>query len=201
VLEGGPPIHETGDATVESISVHTVESLPIQYQAVLRGHLPDSCTAITDVQQVREATTFRIRMTTQRTQNETCTETATPFEQVVTLDVSGLPLGAYQVAVNELWTSFALTGVVSDLPVYSVVEASTSHVAARSEPRIFSAPGRPVGPRHDGPGHRQQPGRPVVARDLPGWVGGRLLDFRRPGIDATGHRDASPRPRRQHLGL
>lgn len=140
-LEDGPPIHETGDATVESISVRTVESLPIQYQAVLRGYLPDSCTSITDVEQVREATTFRIRMTTQRTQDETCTETTTPFEQAVTLDISGLPLGAYQVAVNELWTSFELSGVVSNQAVYPVVETAISHVTARSEMRIFAGPG------------------------------------------------------------
>lgn len=138
---GAAPIHETGAATVESIAVRTLESLPVQVEAVLRGYLPDSCTAITDLQQVREGTTFRIRMITQRTGGQVCAQALAPFEQVVALEIGGLPAGAYQVAVNDLWTSFELAAAVSDQPVYPVIESTVSHIMARSDLSIFSGPG------------------------------------------------------------
>jgi uncharacterized protein YgiM (DUF1202 family) len=138
---GAVPIHETGDATVESIAVRTLESLPVQVEAVLRGYLPDSCTAITDLQQVREGTTFRIRMSTQRTGDQACAQALAPFEQVIALDIGGLPAGAYQVAVNDLWTSFELASAVSDQPVYPVIESTVSYILARSDLSIFSGPG------------------------------------------------------------
>lgn len=138
---GAAPIHETDDATVESIETRTLESLPVQVEAVLRGYLPDGCTTITDVQQVREGTTFRIRMTTRRAPGRACAQVLTPFEQVVRLDIAGLPAGAYQVAVNDLWTSFELAGAVSDQPIYPVIETTVTHIMARSDLSIFSGPG------------------------------------------------------------
>lgn len=139
--QGALPIHETGDATVESIETRTLESLPVQVEAVLRGYLPDGCATITDVQQVREGTTFRIRMTTRRSPGRACPQVITPFEQVVRLEIAGLPAGAYQVAVNDLWTSFELAGAVSDRPIYPVIETTVTHVMARSDLSIFTGPG------------------------------------------------------------
>ncbi len=140
-LPDAAPIHETGDAVVESIRVRTLESLPVQYQAVISGYLPDSCTTITGVQQVRESTTFRIRMSTRRAADAACAQALVPFEETITLDVGGLPAGAYQVAVNALWTSFELTGSEAGRPVYPVIETPVSHIIARSEVNIFAGPG------------------------------------------------------------
>lgn len=138
---GAPAVHETGDAIVESITVRILESLPVQFEAVVRGSLPDSCTSITDVQQVREATTFRIRMTTARPADAACAQVLTPFEKVITLEIGGLPAGAYQVAVNDLWTSFKITGSAAGQTLYPVIETTVTHIMARSDLSIFAGPG------------------------------------------------------------
>ena len=80
----------------------------MQVQAVIRGYLPDACTYIERVDQVRESTTFRIRMTTARYPNQRCAQALTPFEQVVALNVAGLPPGRYDVRVNQVVTPFDL---------------------------------------------------------------------------------------------
>jgi hypothetical protein len=111
---GQLPIEETGAATVESIEIQMADSNPPQVQAVVRSYLPDACTAITGVEQVREGTTFRIRMTTvpptaAPPADALCAQVITPLEQVIPLDTSGLPAGQYQVAANEVWATFDLT--------------------------------------------------------------------------------------------
>lgn len=101
---------QTDEAIVESIQVQILESYPVQVQAVIRGQLPDACTYIASVTQQREGTTFRVRMITARNPNQLCAQVLTPFEQVVRLDVAGLPPGNYEVRVNDVVTPFQLPG-------------------------------------------------------------------------------------------
>ncbi|MBW7884074.1 MAG: SH3 domain-containing protein [Caldilineaceae bacterium] len=102
-----PPAQDTGAAVVESLQVQILESFPVQVRAVVRGQLPDACTVINAAYSVREGSTFRIRMTTTRT-GEFCAQVLTPFEEVVSLDVVGLPAGIYDVRVNNLRETFTL---------------------------------------------------------------------------------------------
>ena len=57
---------------------------------------------------VSAGTTFRIRMTTGRPANAMCTMAIVPFEEVVPLDVAGMPAGIYDVRVNDLRAEFEL---------------------------------------------------------------------------------------------
>jgi LysM repeat protein len=102
------PVKETGAAIVESVEIRILESWPVQVHAVLRGYLQDTCTYIENVNLVRESSTFRIRVTTARYSQQQCAQMIVPFEHIVSLDVNGLPSGAYEVRVNDLRTAFKL---------------------------------------------------------------------------------------------
>lgn len=106
--DGNAPISEAGEALVESLEVRILESFPVQVQAVVRGQLPDACVAITGHEAVSAGPTFRIRLTTARQTDRVCAQVVTPFEEVVALDVAGLPAGAYDVRINDLVEPFTL---------------------------------------------------------------------------------------------
>jgi len=97
-----------GEATVESIDVLIMESFPVQVNAVVRGTLGDGCTTLDPVTTTREGNTFRIRLTTQRPAEAVCTLALEPFEEVVSLDVLGLPAGVYTVDANGVTETFEL---------------------------------------------------------------------------------------------
>lgn len=102
-----PPV-DSGEAIVESITVNVLESFPVQAQAVVRGQLPDACAFVENVRVLRESRTFRIQLRIARQPNQRCAQVLTPFEEVVSLDVNGLPAGEYDVRVNNLRTTFSL---------------------------------------------------------------------------------------------
>jgi LysM repeat protein len=108
VTPNGGPVNEAGEAVLEQLTVRTLESYPVQVQAVIRGQLPDACTYIAEARQRRESNTFRLSLTTARYANRRCAPALTPFEQIVPLDTVGLPAGAYNVRINQISTAFTL---------------------------------------------------------------------------------------------
>ena len=104
-------------ATVESVDVHILESMPVQVQAVVRGQLPDAgCTTIGSVEQVREGSVIRVTLVTTTDPLALCAQALTPFEHVVSLDINELPAGSYVVDVHGVEDSFELPG--RDLPSF-----------------------------------------------------------------------------------
>lgn len=97
-----------GEPMVEGVDVQIMESFPVQAQAVVRGNLPDGCTELDEVTTALEGNVFRIRLTTQRPAGAVCTEALVPFEEVVALDVLGLPAGEYTVDAHGVTASFTL---------------------------------------------------------------------------------------------
>jgi LysM repeat protein len=102
------PTQETGEALIEGVEVRILESYPVQVQAIVRGQLPDACTYIEQITQVREGQTFRLRLTTARYPDRRCAQVLTPFQQVVSLNVAGLPGGTYDVRIGQIVTRFQL---------------------------------------------------------------------------------------------
>lgn len=82
---------------IDSIDVLVLESWPLQVNAVIKGNLPDGCTVIHQVQNQIDGTVFNIKIFTIREKEAFCTEALVPFEEVVPLDVYGLPAGTYTV--------------------------------------------------------------------------------------------------------
>lgn len=103
-----PPADGPGEAYIDTIEVNILESYPVQAQAIVRGHLPDACTYIEHVAVARESTSFRIRLATARQPNQRCAQVLTPFEEIVPLEVIGLPAGQYDVRLNNAVATFTL---------------------------------------------------------------------------------------------
>ena len=101
---------QTSTAVVKSIDILLLESFPLQVNAVIRGDLPDAgCTTIASVDQVREGNTFKLTLITTTDPLAVCAQVLTPFEEVVSLDVHGLPAGIYTVEAGGIQTTFEFT--------------------------------------------------------------------------------------------
>jgi hypothetical protein len=97
-------------AVVKSIEILLLESFPLQVHAILRGDLPDAgCTTISSVDQVREGNTIKLTLVTTTDPLAVCAQALTPFEEVVPLDVHGLPAGTYTVQAGGVQTTFEFT--------------------------------------------------------------------------------------------
>jgi inhibitor of cysteine peptidase len=102
--QGGEVI--AGQARVEEIEVLILESFPLQVNVVAGGNLPDGCTTIDEIEEEREGNRFVVTITTVRPADQACTEALVPFEEVISLDVVGLPAGTYTVDVNGVQGTF-----------------------------------------------------------------------------------------------
>jgi hypothetical protein len=100
-------IPDLGLATVEEIDILTLESFPVQVFIIASGYLPNPCTEIYQITQEREGNTFFITIETYCSQ-EVCIQVIAPFEEVIPLEVYGLPAGTYTVEVNGVQGSFIL---------------------------------------------------------------------------------------------
>lgn len=94
-------------APVESIDVLVLESFPVQIHVVIDGYLPNPCYEITRIEQHREGNTFYVTVM-MKGSGLICIQVIEPYQEVVALDVYGLPAGTYQVDVNGITGSFTL---------------------------------------------------------------------------------------------
>jgi len=97
----------TGLASVDEIDIFILESFPVQVQVIASGNLPDPCTEIFEVLQEREGDTFFITIKTYRSPGF-CIQVLAPFEEIIPLEVYGLPAGTYTVDVNGVQATFDL---------------------------------------------------------------------------------------------
>jgi len=102
------PITDTGEAIIESVEVHILESNPVQIEAIIRGQLPDACSFIKDSSIAVEGNIFNIRLTTDRQPNQRCIQVLTPFEQTIRLGSPEPAAGDYEVRVGAIVQSFTL---------------------------------------------------------------------------------------------
>lgn len=101
---------QTSVAVVKSIDILLLESFPLQVNAVLHGDLPDAgCTTIASVEQVRQGNTFQLTLVTTTDPLAVCAQVLTPFEEVVSLNVHGLPAGVYTVEAGGIQATFEFT--------------------------------------------------------------------------------------------
>jgi hypothetical protein len=98
----------SGEASVESIEILILESFPVQVNVVAEGYVSDACTEIDEIARERQGNTFSVTITTARPADAVCAQVITEFEEVISLDVLGLPAGTYTVDVNGVIGSFEL---------------------------------------------------------------------------------------------
>lgn len=107
--QGSVPL---SNATINSMDIMLLESFPVQVNAVIKGSLPNNCAVIKQVNQGKSGNRFDIAIATTLEGGGMCAEQPQPFEEVVSLDVVGLPAGSYTVTVssaNSVSNNFALT--------------------------------------------------------------------------------------------
>lgn len=103
-----PSLPNVSLAPVEEIEIVILESFPVQVHVITRGNLPDPCTEISEVLQEREGDTFFITIKTYRSPGF-CIQVLAPFEEIIPLEVYGLPAGTYTVDVNGVQATFDLS--------------------------------------------------------------------------------------------
>lgn len=97
-----------GVAPVDSITINTLESNPVQIQAVIKGNLATPCVTIKDVTQTRDGNTITLTVNTLTKADEVCIDVIQPYEQTVTIDTAGLTAGTYTVVSGEASATFEL---------------------------------------------------------------------------------------------
>lgn len=102
------PLPKRGPATVEVVEIHQIETFPVIVNVIARGHLPDECTTIDQISQVRTGSNFKISIDSVYYGGETCLQEPILFEEEIELDVVSLPAGIYVVDVNGLQGTFKL---------------------------------------------------------------------------------------------
>jgi len=94
-------------ATVEEIDIMILESFPVQVHLVASGYLPNPCTKIHQITKERDDNHFSVTITTYRSPG-VCIQIIAPFEEIIPLEVYGLPAGTYTVEVNGVQGTFEL---------------------------------------------------------------------------------------------
>jgi len=97
----------TGLAPVDEIDILILEIFPVQINVIASGNLPDPCTEISEVIKEREGDTFFITIKTYRSPGF-CIQVIAPFEEIIPLEVYGLPAGTFTVNVNGVQGTFDL---------------------------------------------------------------------------------------------
>ena len=88
------------EVNIESVQALVLESQPVQVSVLIRGTLPDDCSAITDLEQSFADTTFTVNVVAARPAGSTCNAAATPFDRALDLEVGDLPPGQYTIDAN-----------------------------------------------------------------------------------------------------
>ncbi|MBC7236210.1 MAG: hypothetical protein H5T69_10225 [Chloroflexi bacterium] len=103
-----PPIAPAGEAPVESVQAHVMESFPTRVSLTIRGNMPDSCTQVGHFSQRLSGNTIYLTVYAARSPDRPCVQTPTPYESTLPLDLSGLSIGDYVVNVNGVTTTLSV---------------------------------------------------------------------------------------------
>lgn len=98
-----------GEASVDSVEISFQESFPLGVNVSVTGNLPDSCTELGDVIQMRDETTgeFIVTLETKRPLDAMCAQALSAFDTSFILEgTTGLPKGEYTVVVNGVRENF-----------------------------------------------------------------------------------------------
>ncbi len=96
-------------ATVETLDVMIMESLPLQISVSVSGYLPTPCNSLLTPAVSYKDNTFTVTLAYRELgPAETCIAVIEEYTTSVSLDVEGLSAGTYQVIVNDQETEFTL---------------------------------------------------------------------------------------------
>lgn len=108
--------YTAGLARVESVEVRVRNVVPVRVRAVVRGTLPDPCTALEPPRVRRSGSVFEVELATRRRSDVSCAQVVMPFERRISLDVPDVP-AAYFVNVNGVSQGFTVHPSPAGRPV------------------------------------------------------------------------------------
>ena len=94
------------EAQVQSVEIQFSKTDPKQVNAIVRGNLNDSCTALESSQVSFGSGTYKIQLMAISPSDRGCVQITKPYEQTISLDTSMLTPGIYTVIVNDITTTF-----------------------------------------------------------------------------------------------
>jgi len=93
-------------APIDAVSIHFMESYPVQVGVYIKGGLPDGCTTFRDLTVTRDGDAINIEVTIQKPADAVCPAIYTWFEKNVNLG-SDFTVGVtYTLNVNDYTTTF-----------------------------------------------------------------------------------------------
>jgi len=95
------------NAPISAADVIVSEGFPVQVTLRVSGELINGCTYLNQPVILREGKDFYVSLTTY-TEGEVCTEALVPYERNITLNVTSLPAGTYNVDINGMVKSFEI---------------------------------------------------------------------------------------------
>ena len=112
-----------GLATIESVEIQTLNTVPVEINVRVTGLLPNDCAVIDDVFARRDGDTFDVAVTTVQEPGTDCGTEEVLFEETLPLDIAGLQAGSYTVSVNGVEGTFTLE--VDNVPAEETAEPTT----------------------------------------------------------------------------
>ena len=98
-----------GKVYLDSIEVLLLESHPVQVHVLLRGNLADSCTTLDPIAQTNRANNvIFLNLSAKRPTEQACLTVLVPFEETISLDLTGLTAGTYTVEAAGMSATFEL---------------------------------------------------------------------------------------------
>lgn len=101
-------ISQRGPAPVEAIEIFQVDTFPAKANVVARGHFPNECMTIDQISQERRGGTIVVTIDSVESGDSACPVERVAFEEVIELNLVGLPAGIYVIDVNGLQGTFKL---------------------------------------------------------------------------------------------
>jgi len=102
------PQFTTREAQVQSVEIQTMNTNPIQVNAIVGGILTESCAKLGESQVQYESNTIRITVFTLSPTGTGCVQTTTAFETTVPINTKDLPAGTHTVIANGVSAVFTL---------------------------------------------------------------------------------------------
>lgn len=96
------------EAKIDSVTVQSTETFPVQSTAIVIGRLPTQCNKIQEVETTLRDNVFEVKLLIDPVLFTKCPVAEEKFTQKIALPVDGLKAGEYVVNVNGVVTSFAL---------------------------------------------------------------------------------------------
>ena len=95
-------------AGIQTIEIVVFESFPVQVRVIVTGWLPDGCTRVKSIDEVRQGNVFHVTILTTRPADALCTMAVVKLQEAFPLDIQGLEAGLYTVDVNGISKTFRL---------------------------------------------------------------------------------------------